>query len=68
MVVSGNTLFAAILSQTPSNLICVAVLVTLSSLTQFQSKVRATKMKKGAKTCFPWQLLFRLFAEVEVWY
>ena len=36
--------FAAKLPQTPSNLIWLTILVTLRAFTQFQPKIRATKL------------------------
>ena len=44
-------LFASSLPQTPSNLICLTIFVTLRPLTQFQPKIRATNMQKSAKIC-----------------
>ena len=41
--------FASNSPQTPSNLISLIILVTLSSFTQFEPKIRAIKLQKSAK-------------------
>ena len=43
--------FAYNLPQARSNLICLTILVTLRSLTQFSPKTRATTLQKSAETC-----------------
>ena len=43
--------FASNLPQTRTNLISLAILVTLRPFTQFQPKIRAIKLQKKAKIC-----------------
>ena len=43
--------FASNSHQTPSNLVYLIILITLRPFTQFQSKIRAIKLQKGAKIC-----------------
>ena len=50
--------------QAPSNLICLKILVSLRSLTQFSPKVRATKLQESAEIFFHDHFFFDLFAAV----
>ena len=43
--------FASNSAQVPSNSISLTILVTLSSVTQFYSKIRANKLQKSAEIC-----------------
>ena len=60
--------FASNRTQTPSNLISLTLLVILNSLTQFQSKIRAIKVQKSAKTCLTCKYFPDIFTEVEIGY
>ena len=51
-IVSAKSILLVTHHPSPSNLICLTILVTLRALIQFQPKIRATNWQKSVKICF----------------
>ena len=58
--------FASNSSQTPSNLILLTIFVTLSPLTLFQPKTRATNLQKALKFVLLDKYFPDIFTEVQI--
>ena len=61
LIVSGNLFFYSNSPQTPSNLIALIFLVTLTSSPLFYSKVRDIKSQKNPIIYLTWELLVQFF-------
>ena len=68
MIVSGNSFFASNLPQSPSNLIFWTILVTMRFFTQFQIRIRATRLRKSANFILLDSYFTDPFTEVQIRY
>ena len=68
MIVSGNSFFASNLPQSPSNLILWTILVTMRFFTQFQIRIRATRLRKSANSILLDNYFTDLFTEIQIRY